>query len=66
MRVLAVIEKSHPTKLIEAFTALFKGMWVDAKAVHKPDVFGEVLTGVLGEEQAKAVLEKVVYRDLLC
>ncbi|KAI4720116.1 putative 2-hydroxychromene-2-carboxylate isomerase [Aureobasidium sp. EXF-10727] len=58
MRALAVVEQHHTTKLQDCIAALYKGMWVDGKTVHKPEVFEAVLAEVLGTEGAKKVVEQ--------
>lgn len=59
MRTLAVVEQHQPDKLADCIAALYKGMWVDGKTVHKPEVFEAVLAEVLGKEGAKNVVEQV-------
>jgi len=58
-RALCAIELSHPDKLTDCFAALYQAFWVEGKTIGKPDVFGPVLTQVLGEKDGKAILEKV-------
>lgn len=59
MRALAVVEASQPDKLAPSIAALYKAMWVDLKTIAEPAVFETVLAGVLGNEGAKSVVEKV-------
>lgn len=68
MRALCAIQISHPEKLTSAFDALYKGMWIDNKAVHKPDVFAPVLASVVGgdgdhEVAAREVLQKSTEKE---
>ncbi|KAG9563263.1 putative 2-hydroxychromene-2-carboxylate isomerase, partial [Aureobasidium melanogenum] len=58
MRALAVVEQHQPDKLVDSIAALYKGMWVDGKTTHKPEVFEAVLAEVLGNEGAKNVVEQ--------
>ncbi|CAD0081600.1 unnamed protein product [Aureobasidium vineae] len=58
MRALAVVEQQQPEKLQDSIAVLYKGMWVDGKTVHKPEVFEAVLAEVLGKEGAKSVVEQ--------
>ena len=58
-RALCAIELSHPDKLTDCFAALYQAFWVEGKTIGKPEVFGPVLTQVLGEKDGKAILEKV-------
>ncbi|KAG9525797.1 putative 2-hydroxychromene-2-carboxylate isomerase, partial [Aureobasidium melanogenum] len=58
MRALAVVEQHQPDKLADSIAALYKGMWVDGKTTHKPEVFESVLAEVLGKEGAKSVVEQ--------
>lgn len=60
MRALAVVEQHQPDKLADSIAALYKGMWVDGKTTHKPEVFEAVLAEVLGKEGAKSVVEQVI------
>lgn len=59
MRTLAVVEQHQPDKLVDSIAALYKGMWVDGKTTHKPEVFEAVLAEVLGKEGARSVVEQV-------
>ncbi|KAI5237610.1 putative 2-hydroxychromene-2-carboxylate isomerase [Aureobasidium subglaciale] len=63
MRALAVVEEKHGGKLTESIAALYKGMWVDGKKIHEPAVFEEILAGVLGEEEAKKVVEESTKKE---
>lgn len=59
MRALSALQLTRREKLIDAFDALYRGMWVERRPIHKPEVYTDILTTVLGEETAKEVLTKV-------
>lgn len=65
MRSLCALQLTRPEKLIDAFDALYRGMWVERKPIHKPEVYTDILTTLLGEETAKEVLTKVSLMLLL-
>ncbi|KAF1355078.1 putative 2-hydroxychromene-2-carboxylate isomerase [Delphinella strobiligena] len=58
MRALSALQLTRREKLIDAFDALYRGMWVERRPIHKPEVYTDILTTVLGEETAKEVLTK--------
>lgn len=64
MRALAVVEQHQPHKLADSIAALYKGMWVDGKTTHKPEVFEAVLAEVLGKEGARSVVEQVCFLSM--
>lgn len=59
MRTLCAVQIAQPEKLVDAFDALYNGMWVQGKAVHKPEVFTSILSDVLGADAAKQMVAKV-------
>ena len=58
-RALCAIEMTHPDKLSDCFGALYHAFWVEGQTIGKPDVITPVLTKVLGEAEAKKVMENV-------
>ena len=59
MRALCALELSNPESLSLAFEALYNGVWVEGKAVHKPEIYGPIFQKLLGEAAGKEVLENV-------
>lgn len=64
-RALCALSMSNPSKLPDAFAALYHAFWVERVAIGKPEVFGPILAKVLGESAAKGVMEKVCLTNLL-
>jgi hypothetical protein len=58
-RALCAIEASQPDRIADCFTALYQAFWVEGKTIGKPEVFGPVLAKVIGEDGAKAAIEKM-------
>jgi len=56
-RALSALTILHPDKLTEALNGLYKAFWVERQPIQKPEVFVPILSRVLGEENAKAVVE---------
>jgi 2-hydroxychromene-2-carboxylate isomerase len=56
-RALCAIELSHPEKLSDCFAALYQAFWVEGKTIGKPEIFGPVLEGVLGEQEGRKMVE---------
>jgi len=62
MRALCALTVLHPGKegqpiLIKCLDALFHSYWVELRKTNEKDVLAEVLSGVLGEEETKNVME---------
>ncbi|KAK4958589.1 hypothetical protein LTR66_002837 [Elasticomyces elasticus] len=58
MRALCALSLTHPQKVSDAFGAMWQAFWVEGQAIVKPEVFGPALVKVLGEKEAKAIMEK--------
>ncbi|KAK5124074.1 hypothetical protein LTR85_002271 [Meristemomyces frigidus] len=58
MRAMCAVALLCPDKMDDCFSALYEAFWIQRQSISKPEVFGPVYAKVLGEEQAKQVLEK--------
>ena len=58
-RALCAIEMSHPDKLSDCFAALYQAFWVEGQTIGKPEVISPVLVKVLGDSDAKKIMEKM-------
>jgi len=58
-RALCAISLAFPDKLDDCLAALYHTFWVERQTIGKPEVFGPVLQKVLGEADAKTVMEKM-------
>jgi len=58
-RALCAISVACPDKLTPCFEALYHAFWVEGQTpIGKPEVFGPVLSKILGEQQCKEILQK--------
>lgn len=57
MRAMCAVSLLCPDRLTDCFDALYAAFWIERQTISKPEVFGPVLAKVLGEAQAKKVLE---------
>lgn len=58
MRAVCAISLFHPEKLADSYAALYEKFWVELEPISKPEVFVPVLQRVLGETDAKEVLDR--------
>ena len=57
MRALCAVTSLHPDKLSDCFGAMYQAFWVDRKSISKPEVWTAALIEVLGESEAKKIVE---------
>ena len=58
-RALCAIEMSHPDKLADCFAVLYQAFWVEAQTIGKPEVIAPAISKVLGEADAKKIMEQI-------
>ncbi|KAK4970096.1 Ubiquitin carboxyl-terminal hydrolase 10 [Elasticomyces elasticus] len=58
MRALCAVTILHPDRLSDCFAAMYQAFWVDRKSISKTEVWSAALVEVLGESEAKKVVEK--------
>ncbi|CAK7205691.1 hypothetical protein SEUCBS139899_008470 [Sporothrix eucalyptigena] len=59
--VVASMDKGrNQDRLTRVLDALFHGLWAEHRPVHEPEVLDEVLRSVLGNEEARQVVSKIV------
>lgn len=58
-RALCAVEISQPEKLTDCFAALYHAFWVEGQTIGKPEVISPVLAKVLGDADAKKIMDKI-------
>ncbi|KAK6418384.1 hypothetical protein LTR81_008308 [Elasticomyces elasticus] len=58
MRALCAVTIMHPDRLSDCFAAMYQAFWVDRKSISKIEIWSAALVEVLGESEAKKVVEK--------
>ncbi|SMR57405.1 unnamed protein product [Zymoseptoria tritici ST99CH_1A5] len=62
-RALCYIESVHPKKLVASIDALYAAFWGQGKPIGKNETVIEALSGVLGEQEAKNIVEVEIKKD---